>query len=65
MAGEAQQDKDKDQEKDNEKDKTAFDSGVIQPGTSWSTTFTKAGTYNYFCKEDKAMIGTIVVTPAK
>lgn len=48
-----------------DKDKPVFDSGPIKPRTSWEYTFTKEGTYTYFCKEDKGMTGTIVVNPAK
>ena len=48
-----------------DKDKTAFDSGLIKPSASWEHTFAKEGTYSYYCKEDKSMIGTIVVNPAK
>jgi plastocyanin len=51
------------QEKD--KEKTGFDSGLIKPGTSWEYTFSKEGTFNYYCKEDKAMTGTVVVNPLK
>jgi plastocyanin len=50
---------------DQDKDKTGFDSGVIKPGMSWEHMFSAEGTYTYYCKEDKAMIGTIVVRPAK
>ncbi|GAC1672527.1 MAG: hypothetical protein NVS9B8_15440 [Candidatus Limnocylindrales bacterium] len=42
-----------------------FDSGpgLIQPGASYSHTFTTAGTYPYFCKihADSGMTGTITV----
>jgi plastocyanin len=48
-----------------DKDKTEFDSGVIKASTSWEHTFSKEGTYTYFCKEDKSMTGTIVVSSAK
>jgi len=48
-----------------EKDKPGFDSGVIEPATSWEHKFTKEGTYTYYCKEDKLMTGTIVVISAK
>lgn len=38
-------------------------SGVINPGQSYSLTFTKAGTYPYVClfHDDVGMIGTVVV----
>ena len=52
-------------EQDKDKDKADFDSGVIKPGTSWEHTFTKEGTYVYYCKEEKSMTGTVVVNPAK
>jgi plastocyanin len=48
-----------------DKDAPSFDSGVIRPGTSWEHTFSKEGTYNYSCKEDKSMTGTVIVNPAK
>ncbi len=47
------------------KDKEDFDSGVIKPGTSWEHTFSKEGTFTYYCKEEKSMTGTVVVNPAK
>jgi plastocyanin len=48
-----------------DKDGTEFDSGVIKPATSWEHTFSKEGTYSYYCKEDKLMTGTIIVNLAK
>lgn len=38
-------------------------SGVIAPGASFALTFTKAGTYTYYClfHDDEGMIGTVVV----
>ena len=43
-----------------------LDSGIRQPGGSYSFTFTKAGTYPYFCEVHVAlqMQGTITVLPA-
>lgn len=40
-----------------------FDSGLIQPGQSWSHTFTVAGTYKYTCipHESLGMHGTVIV----
>jgi plastocyanin len=48
-----------------DKDRPMFDSGLIKPGASWSTSFSKEGTYEYACRIDRAMSGTIVVNPAK
>jgi plastocyanin len=41
-----------------------FDSGLIDPGGSYTRTFTVAGTYRYFCRphEGAGMIATIVVS---
>jgi nitrite reductase (NO-forming) len=44
---------------------TVFDSGLttlIQPGKSFSHTFTTAGTIPYFCEIHPAMVGKITVT---
>jgi plastocyanin len=44
---------------------TVFDSGLttlIQPGKSFSHTFTTAGTIPYFCEIHPAMVGTITVS---
>ncbi|HET8628220.1 MAG TPA: plastocyanin/azurin family copper-binding protein [Thermomicrobiales bacterium] len=43
-----------------------WDSGDVQPGQTFSFTFTKPGTYQYFCKYHRAMgmVGTIVVQAA-
>ncbi len=40
-----------------------FDSGLLQPGQSWSHTFSDAGTYKYTCipHETLGMHGTVVV----
>lgn len=40
-----------------------INSGVILPGGSYSLTFTKAGTYTYYClfHDDTGMVGTITV----
>lgn len=46
-------------------DRTAdgkFDSGELDPGKSFSYTFTKAGTYPYFCAYHGDMNGTVIVT---
>jgi plastocyanin len=39
----------------------SFDSGLIQPGKTYSRTFTKPGTYNFFCTPHPFMKGVIVV----
>ena len=44
---------------------TAFDSGLIQPCGTWEFTFLKAGTFAYYCKEDRSMSGKIFVSPSK
>jgi plastocyanin len=43
-----------------------FNSGDIAPGQVFTQTFTKPGTYVYFCThhEDEGMVGKIVVDPA-
>jgi plastocyanin len=45
---------------------SAFKSGNIDPGKSWSWTATKAGTYSYVCQyhESAGMTGTLVVRAA-
>ncbi|MGH2794922.1 MAG: copper-containing nitrite reductase [Actinomycetota bacterium] len=40
----------------------AFDSGFVNPGQSFSFTFTKAGTFSYFCTPHPWMKGTVVVS---
>lgn len=39
-----------------------FDSGILGKGSSFSYTFTTAGTYGYHCKQHTYMEATIVVT---
>jgi len=39
----------------------SFNSGLIQPGRTFRHTFTKAGTFNFFCMPHPFMKGTIVV----
>ena len=39
----------------------SFDSGLIQPGRTYRHTFTKAGTFNFYCVPHPFMKGTIVV----
>ena len=42
-------------------DKSAFNSGLLTPGNSFSFTFTQAGTYSYHCNIHHSMMATIVV----
>lgn len=42
----------------------AFDSGLVQPGTSWSYTFTTPGTYDFSCTPHPFMKGVVVVKAA-
>jgi plastocyanin len=39
-----------------------FDSGLIMPGKSYSNTFKKAGTFDYFCMAHPWMTGKVVVS---
>ena len=39
----------------------AFDSNDLSPGSTFSFTFTKAGTYTYHCKIHPSMTATIIV----
>jgi plastocyanin len=41
--------------------KGAFNSGPLAPGSTFSFTFTKAGTYSYHCNIHPSMMVTIVV----
>jgi plastocyanin len=43
----------------------SFDAGLIDPGKSWRHTFTKPGTYNFFCQPHPFMKGVIVVRRAE
>jgi amicyanin len=40
----------------------AFDSPVLQPGASYSFTFTKPGTYSYYCTIHPFMTAKVVVS---
>jgi plastocyanin len=40
----------------------SFNSGLIQPGRTYRHTFTKAGTYNFYCMPHPFMKGVITVT---
>lgn len=48
-----------------EKDKPVFDSGPIKAGGTWEYTFTKAGTYEYFCTLHPKLTGTVTVKSSK
>ena len=39
----------------------SFNSGLIQPGKSYRHTFTKAGTYNFYCMPHPFMKGVVIV----
>jgi plastocyanin len=41
----------------------AFDSGGVAPGTSYSFTFSNAGSFPYTCSIHPTMTGTITVMP--
>lgn len=43
-------------------DAGAFNSSVLQPGASFSFTFTKPGTYSYHCSIHPFMTGKVVVS---
>ncbi len=40
-----------------------FDSGLLQPGGTWSYTFSKAGTFPYHSSATKDTFGSVTVTP--
>ena len=42
----------------------SWDSGTIRPGATWQRTFTRPGTYEFFCTPHPFMKGTVVVRPA-
>ena len=42
----------------------SISSGDITPGSSYSKTFTTAGTYNYYDAHNTSMMGVLVVTAA-
>lgn len=42
----------------------SFDSGLIQPGKSYRRTFSRVGTFEYYCTPHPFMKGTVVVRPA-
>lgn len=39
----------------------SFHSGVIQPGGVWRHTFSRPGTYSFFCQPHPQMTGVVVV----
>ncbi|MEZ5175435.1 MAG: plastocyanin/azurin family copper-binding protein [Acidimicrobiia bacterium] len=41
-----------------------FDSGFLDPGATWSYTFTEEGVFDYFCTPHPWMIGKVTVTAA-
>ena len=45
-------------------DDKAFASGGMDTGDRWTHTFSKAGTFHYFCALHPYMKGTIIVAPA-
>ncbi len=40
-----------------------FDSGLLQPGATWTFTFSTVGTFPYHSTADKNMFGSVTVTP--
>jgi plastocyanin len=40
----------------------AFDSGTLNPGGGFSTTFWTPGTYSYYCAIHPSMVGTVQVS---
>ena len=43
--------------------RSQFDSGILNPGQSYSFTFDHAGTYDYFCVPHPFMRGKVIVDP--
>lgn len=43
----------------------SYDSGGLDTGESWTRTFTKPGTYSYFCALHPYMKAVVVVLPAQ
>ncbi len=41
----------------------AFDSGILNPGSTFTYKFTVPGTYPYYCKIHPFMLGNVTVTP--
>jgi plastocyanin len=42
----------------------AWDSGILDPGASWSRRFTTAGTFSFVCSVHPSMQGQVVVGPS-
>ena len=42
-------------------DNNSFDSGIIQPGGTFTHTFTITGSYNYHCQLHTGMTGKVIV----
>jgi plastocyanin len=42
-------------------DDDAWNSGTLQPGDDFTTTFAESGTFSYFCSIHPSMTATIVV----
>ncbi len=40
-----------------------FDSGLLQPGKTWTYTFSQAGTFPYHSTADTTTFGSVTVTP--
>jgi plastocyanin len=43
----------------------SFDSGLIAPGATWHYTFTRPGTYPFFCQPHPFMKGVVIVKEAR
>jgi plastocyanin len=42
----------------------SWDSGIIRPGATWERTFTRPGTYEFYCTPHPFMKGVVIVRPA-
>jgi plastocyanin len=42
----------------------SWDSGIIRPGASWERTFTRPGSYDFYCTPHPFMKGVVIVRPA-
>jgi plastocyanin len=43
----------------------SWDSGIIRPGASWERTFTREGTYDFYCTPHPFMKGVVIVRPPR